>query len=239
MKNVICKILMCIVLMGFGENLYAQGFFKGLLKKKENKTESTEKVSGDSTETKDKINAKDIPLYVAQKVYVVENGQRVKNEDGTDKYIVELIRTSDSTRVSPEVAREQSKQINKAILAIAGKAAASAGIGALTGGSKGALVGVAVGLGLSVGDIITIVKLKKDINKQKKALEAYKTSFDEEGNPTTAEVDSKTLKILGISEENAVEKSTAEIQEELSKPGYSKPAENESIESLLEAATKV
>lgn len=30
MKNVICKILMCIVLMGFGENLYAQGFFKGL-----------------------------------------------------------------------------------------------------------------------------------------------------------------------------------------------------------------
>ncbi len=240
MKNVFCKILMCVAFIAYGENISAQGFLKGLLKKGDSKKEPTEQVSSDSAQAKSKINVKDIPAYIAQKTYVLdENNQRVKNEDGTDKYIVELIRTSDNTRVSPEVAQEQSKQINKAILAIAAKAGVSAGIGALSGGGKGALAGLAVGLGLSVDDIVNVVKLKKDVNKQKKALELYKKSFDEEGNPTTAEVDSKTLKTLGISEENAVEKTTAQIQEELSKPEYSTPAKNESIDALLEAATKV
>ena len=115
----------------------------------------------------------------------------------------------------------------------------SAGVGALTGGAKGALIGLAAGLGLSVDDIILIIKLKKDINKQKKALEAYRKSFDEEGNPTTAQVDSKTIKTLGLSDDNAVEKTTAQIQAELSKPEYSTPVQNESIDALLEAATKV
>ena len=134
---------------------------------------------------------------------------------------------------------EQSKQINNAILKIAGKAAVGAGIGAFTNGTKGALVGLAAGLGLSINDIGTIIKLKKESNKQKKALEAYRKSFDEEGNPTTAKVDKETLKLLDINDDNAVEKSTAQIQEELSKPEYSKPASNESLAALLEAATKV
>ena len=140
--------------------------------------------------------------------------------------------------MSPEVAEAQSKQINQAILAIAAKAATATLTGGLTKGVEGALMGLAVGLGLSVNDIYLVVKLKKDINKQKKALEAYKKSFDEEGNPTTAKVDSKTIKTLGISDDNAVEKTTAQIQEELSKPEYSTPVQNESIDALLEAATK-
>ena len=197
-------------------------------------------MTSDSTKVKDKIKQSDIPAYTAQKVYVLdENGQRVKNEDGTDKYFVELIRSSDGARVSPEVAEAQSKQINQAILALAAKAATATTLGALSKGVEGALLGLAVGLGLSVNDIILVVKLKKDVNKQKKALEAYRKSFDEEGYPTTAEVDSKTIKTLGISEDNAVEKTTAQIEEELSKPEYSTPVQNESIDALLEAATKV
>lgn len=236
MKKILGRILICLAFVGYCESTSAQGL-KGLFKKKGSQTEQT---SGDSTATGNKIKKEDIPAYRAQKVYVLdENKQRIKNPDGTDKYIVELIRTSDSVRVSPQMVQEQSKQINQAILAIAAKAAASAGLGALTGGGKGALVGLAAGIGLSVPDIITIVKLKKDINKQKKALEEYRKSFDEEGNPTVAEVDSKTIKTLGLSDENAVEKSTAQIQEELSKPEFSTPAKNESIDALLAAATKV
>jgi ribosomal protein S24E len=162
-------------------NLSAQGLFGKLLKSKSDttKVEKTAESSGnDTTTVKNKIKKSDIPAYKAQKVYVLdENNQRIKNEDGTDKYIVELIRTSDGARVSPEVAETQSKQINQAILSIAGKAAMSTGIGALSGGAKGALIGLAAGLGLSVNDIILIVKLKKDINKQKKALEEYRKSF--------------------------------------------------------------
>lgn len=238
MKQTTYKFLLCMVLLCSWSSISAQGFFKKILKSSDEKADTTQVVS-DSTKVDDKIKEADIPAYTAQKVYVLdENGQRIKNEDGTDKYIVELIRTSDGARVSPEVAEAQSKQINQAILAIAAKAATATLTGGLTKGVEGALMGLAVGLGLSVNDIYLVVKLKKDINKQKKALEAYKKSFDEEGNPTTAKVDSKTIKTLGISDDNAVEKTTAQIQEELSKPEYSTPVQNESIDALLEAATK-
>ena len=84
----------------------AQGFLKSLSKK--NKTESKEAEANDTTQTKDKIKKEDIPAYKAQKVYVLDaNNQRIKNEDGTDKYIVELIRTNDNVRVSPEMVEEQ------------------------------------------------------------------------------------------------------------------------------------
>jgi hydrogenase maturation factor len=98
---------------------------------------------------------------------------------------------------------------------------------------------VAAGLGLSVNDIILCVKLKKASNKQKKAIEAYKQSFDEEGNPIAAEIDKKILKDLDLNEDNAVSESTAKIKEELSSPEYGQTPTNESIDALLEAATKV
>ncbi len=223
MKTVLLKITVCLALLGCSVSIYANGFVK----------------PDDEPQTENKIKKSDIPTYTAQKVYVLdENNQRIKNEDGTDKYYVELIRTSDGVRVSPEVAEAQSKQINQAILAIATKAGFATLSGALSGGKKGALVGLAVGLGLSVDDIILVIQLKKDMGKQKKALEAYRKSFDEEGYPIAAQVDSKTLKALDISNDNAVEKTTAQIQEELNKPEYSTPVKNESIDALLEAATK-
>lgn len=231
------KIVLCLSLAVVCSNVSAQGFLKALTKKSETK-ETTENTNGETTQNK--IKKEDIPAYTCVKEYFLDsNNNRIKNEDGTDKYVVRLKRTSDGAIVSPEVAQEQSKQINKAILAIAAKAGISSGIGALSGGGKGALVGLATGIGLSVEDIILIVKLKKDINKQNKALEAYKATFDEEGNPKIAEVDKKTLKLLDINEDNAVEKTTAQIQEELSKPEYSKPVSNESIDALLNAATKI
>lgn len=231
------KIVLCLSLAAVCSNVSAQGFLKALTKKSETK-ETTEKTDVETTQNK--IKKEDIPAYTCVKEYFLDsNNNRIKNEDGTDKYVVRLKRTSDGAIVSPEVAQEQSKQINKAILAIAAKAGISSGIGALSGGGKGALVGLAAGIGLSVEDIILVIKLKKDVNKQNKALEAYKATFDEEGNPKVAEVDKKTVKLLEINEDNAVEKTTAQIQEELSKPEYSQPVSNESIDALLSAATKI
>ena len=231
------KLLLCISLAAVCSNVSAQGFLKSLTKKLDTK-EQTEKTEGETSQNK--IKKEDIPAYTCVKEYFLDsNNNRIKNEDGTDKYVVRLKRTSDGAIVSPEIAQEQSKQINNAILAIAAKAGISSGIGALSGCGKGALIGLATGIGLSVEDIILIIKLKKDVNKQKKALEAYKATFDEEGNPKVAEVDKNTLKLLEISEDNAVERTTAQIQEELSKPEYSQPASNESIDALLNAATKI
>ncbi len=241
MNTNIFKILFFAIMLGMSGSVSAQGFLKSLKKAATEAVAPSEGAAeGEAADsTQNKLNEKDFPAYTAQKVYVLdENNQRIKNEDGTDKYIVQLIRTSDGVVVSPEVASAQAKQINEAILAIAAKAAAGGAMGYLSGGGKGALIGVASGLGLSVADIILVIKLKKDSNKQKKALEAYKKSFDEEGNPTTAKVDKETIKLLNLNDDNAVEKTTAAIKEELSKPEYSTPVENESIDALISAATK-
>lgn len=109
-----------------------------------------------------------------------------------------------------------------------------AAIGGLSGGGKGALVGVATGLGMSVSDIMLIVKLKKDINKQKKVLEAYQKSFDEEGKPLDASVDPAKIKDLSIDTKNAVSDTAEKLKGEL----LTEAPTNESIDALIGAVTK-
>lgn len=234
------KLLLCVAVLGVSQTMSAQFSLKKLAQS------ATKAVTSDgSQETKEegdtvqnKINMADIPSYTCQKVYVVdENGNRVKNADGTDKWAAQLI-DKNGNPVSPEAAEAQVKEINKGILTIAAKVGTGAAIGAISGGGKGALIGLAAGLGLSVTDIINVVKLKKDSNKQKKALELYRKSFDEEGKPLTATVDSKTLKELNISDDNAVSKTTAQIEKEINSDAYKTIPSNESLDALLGAAAK-
>ena len=235
MRSTIIKLTLSIVVLGCCNAASAQGFLKKLTSAvtTQSATEQT-----DTSTVKDRIKESDIPAYSCQKVYETdEQGNRLKNEDGTDKYRVFLV-DKEGKKVSSEAVAAQNKQINQALLKIAAKVGISAGIGGLSGGTKGALVGVATGLGLSVNDIILCVKLKKASNKQKKAIEAYRKSFDEEGNPIAAEIDKKMLKDLDLNEDNAVSESTAKIKEELSSPEYGQTPSNESIDALLEAATK-
>jgi len=235
MKKVIIKYVLCFAVLGFSNQAQAQGFLKKLASAVTTQAATEE---ADTSTVKDRIKESDIPAYSTKKVYETdEQGNRLKNEDGTDKYRVFLV-DRDGKKVSPEAVAEQSKQINQAILKIAAKVGTTTLVGGLSGGAKGALIGVAAGLGLSVNDIILCVKLKKASNKQKKAIEAYRKSFDEEGNPIAAEIDKKTLKDLDLNEDNAVAESTAKIKEELSSPSYSELPSNESIDALLEAATK-
>ena len=137
-------------------------------------------------------------------------------------------------KITSEAAAAQSKQINKAILTIAGKVGLGAAIGGLSGGKEGVLVGVATGLGMSVSDIMLIVKLKKDINKQKKVLEAYQKSFDEEGKPLDASVDPAKIKDLSIDTKNAVSDTAEKLKGEL----LTEAPTNESIDALIGAVTK-
>lgn len=236
MRIIIIKLTLSLAMLACCSAASAQGFLKKITSTvtAQSATEQT-----DTSTVKDRIKESDIPAYSCQKVYETDDlGNRLKNEDGTDKYRVFLV-DKEGKKVSSEAVAEQNKQINQAILKIAAKVGVSGGIGALSGGTQGALIGVAAGLGLSVNDIILCVKLKKASNKQKKAIEAYKQSFDEEGNPIAAEIDKKILKDLDLNEDNAVSESTAKIKEELSSPEYGQTPTNESIDALLEAATKV
>lgn len=232
------KIVLCLAVLGMSQTISAQGFLKKLKQTAEQAVtaapaeSSTEKTDG----VADKLKESDFPAYTMKKFYETdENDKRLKNEDGTDKYRVFLV-DKDGNKVSSEIVAAQSKQINEAILMIAAKVGVSAGVGALTGKGKGALVGIAVGLGLSVNDILLVVKLKKNAIKQKKALELYRKTFDENGNPIAANVDAKTLKELDITDENSTSESTGKIKKDMESEGYTTAASNSSLDALLEAA---
>lgn len=217
---------------------------QGFLKKAKAAVGTASKVAGavagvassaeESDTTSTKIKKEDIPVYHCEMFYLKdENGNDVVNADGTKEYRVYLVNQK-GQKVTLEAAEAQSKQIGKAVLTIAGKVGLSAGIGAISGGGKGALVGVATGLGMSVGDVMTIVQLKKDINKQKKVLEAYKKSFDEEGKPLQASVDPTKIKDLDIDSKNAVSETAEKLKGEL----LTEAPTNESIDALIGAVTE-
>lgn len=244
-KSFLSKALL-VILMGAGM-CTAEASAQGFLKKAKAAVSSVTSSSSDATTTEadttsNKLNKDDIPVYHCEMVYLKdEAGNDVLNADGTKAYRVYLVNQK-GQKITSEAAAAQSKQINKAILTIAGKVGLSAGIGALSGGGKGALsgggkgalVGVATGLGMSVSDIMLIVKLKKDINKQKKVLEAYQKSFDEEGKPLDASVDPAKIKDLSIDTKNAVSDTAEKLKGEL----LTEAPTNESIDALIGAVTK-
>lgn len=239
MKRLLLKLTLCIAVTGMVQTVSAQSFLKKLTKTAESLTTEQKSDTGTSaTDTvSNKIKESDLPVYSIQKVYETdEQGNRLKAEDGTDKWRAFLV-DKNGNKVSAESVVAQSKQINDAIIKIAAKVGVGAGIGALTGKGKGALIGVAAGLGLSVPDIILVIKLKKNAIKQKKALDVYRQSFDDEGNPIAAKLDKETIKALDISEENSTSETTAKIKEDIKNMGD--VTSNESIDALLAAATKV
>lgn len=235
-KSFLSKALL-VILMGAGMctvEASAQGFLKKAKAAVSSVTSSSDATTTAADTTSNKLNKDDIPVYHCEMVYLKdEAGNDVLNADGTKAYRVYLVNQK-GQKITSEAAAAQSKQINKAILTIAGKVGLSAGIGALSGGGKGALVGVATGLGMSVSDIMLIVKLKKDINKQKKVLEAYQKSFDEEGKPLDASVDPAKIKDLSIDTKNAVSDTAEKLKGEL----LTEAPTNESIDALIGAVTK-
>ncbi len=193
--------------------------------------------SGESTEasttTENKINKEDFHKFEARKVYVVdENGARVKSEVGTDVCEVKIFDTTTGEIVDETKLAAQTKAINKAILAIAAKAAVGAGIGALSGGGSGALAGLAAGIGLSIDDIKTIISVKKDINKQNKLMEAYNKCYNEEGQQTVAELSKDDKKALGDLDKNTCEMTSAKLNE-AKEAAKTANTSNSSIDNLL------
>lgn len=237
-KSFLSKALL-VILMGAGM-CTVEASAQGFLKKAKAAVSSVTSSSSDATTTaaadttSNKLNKDDIPVYHCEMVYLKdEAGNDVLNADGTKAYRVYLVNQK-GQKITSEAAAAQSKQINKAILTIAGKVGLGAAIGGLSGGKEGVLVGVATGIGMSVSDIMLIVKLKKDINKQKKVLEAYQKSFDEEGKPLDASVDPAKIKDLSIDTKNAVSDTAEKLKGEL----LTEAPTNESIDALIGAVTK-
>ena len=245
MNKTIKKGIVFAFLMAAGVNTASAQFSLKNLAKSATSSATSSASSSDAsstTTTENKINKSDFHKYEARKVYITDdNGVRIKTAAGTDSAAVRLfdVSTDMATMVSPTAIKAQSTAINKAVLAIAAKAAVGAGIGALSGGGSGALAGLATGLGLSVADIKTIVSLKKDINKQKKVLEAYEKSYNEEGQQIVAELDKDSKKALGDLDKTATEMKASDLKAAMEKDSYKSAPTNSSIEALTAAAANL
>ncbi len=239
MNKTVKKGIVFAFLMAAGVNTASAQFsLKGVAKSAASaatSSASSSSASSATATTENKINKSDFHKYEARKVYITDdNGARIKTAAGTDSVSVRLfdVSTETPTMVSPTAIKAQSTAINKAVLAIAAKAAVGAGVGALSGGGSGALAGLAAGIGLSVDDIKTIISLKKDISKQKKVLEAYEKSFDEEGQQIVAELDKDSKKALGDLDKTATDMKASDLLAARNKDSYTTPPSNSSIDAL-------
>ncbi len=233
-------------LMAAGVNTASAQFsLKGLAKSATSaatSSASSSDASSSTATTENKINKSDFHKYEARKVYITDDsGARIKTAAGTDSYTIQIfdVSTDTPTMVSKEAVDAQITAVNKAVLAIAAKAAVGAGIGALSGGGSGALAGLAAGIGLSIDDIKTIISLKKDISKQKKVLEAYEKSINEEGQLIEAELDKDSKKALGDLDKTATEMKASDLKAAMEKDSYKTAPTNSSIDALTAAAASL
>lgn len=216
------KVMALTALLTLSGQIAAQGFLKKLQKATEKVTETVNTAIGNETAeaaadtaTAKKINWEALPVYKAQQVYeLTAEGDTVKNEDGTARFIVILVDQFGNRR-TPETVKAQQKKVNDAIAKILVKV----GGGALLGGiaskdAKGALVGAGAGALASIDDIKQAKRWKKVLNQQKKLLEAYNKNFTDEGTPKDSKVDPSSIEDLNLDKSEIVSASTEKIKEQ-------------------------
>lgn len=238
MKKTFLNLKMVAVasLLFFSTSVNGQGFLDKLSKG----LSAVESASNTLESASDKLNSltadnntesdstvvdwKNVKTYTAKAIYEVDDaGKEILDEGGNKKYRVFLI-DQNGQKVSPEAVKAQIATVNEYVGIIVAKVGSGALLGALSGGKdklKSTLIGAATGLGLSVGDITAALSLKKDLNRQKKVLEAYQRNFDAQGKPISANIKSADLKALAINLGEASAESTSKIKEELASEAFS------------------
>lgn len=225
MKRLILKSVCALALMAFCvTGASAQGFLKKLKKAAETVTGTTEAAADTAaTAPEDSISTKEflanLPSYrVVQMIETGENGDTLRNEDGTIRYKY-LVYDQNNKACDANTAKKHLASALKSGGAILLKMGVGAAAGALTakaaGGSKkkawlGAGIGAAAGLLASAGDIKEIKKQMKLRRGYLKAIEDYQKTFNDEGFPLDANADLSAYEDCEI-----ICKPAAEVREEL------------------------
>lgn len=164
-------------------------------------------------------------LKVTKIIQIGENGDTLRNDDGTVKYYYfpmdenGIVYDANSIEIILEA---RGKLWKKFGAKVGIGAAVGAGLGALTGGAKGALkggIGGAVTGGLlSADEIKQIAQANKNLKKIRKTMEAYKVTFTEEGLPKDPSADlSKVKGLEDLDKAEPVSKEAAAVKAELEK----------------------
>jgi hypothetical protein len=234
MKNLILKVMtLGVFLLCVNQSVEAQGFLKKLTKgssESATKTEATTENASESTDSVKSLKWDMIPVYTAKKVNVTdENGNQLKNEDGTPITRVFLVDQFGNKR-SAEAVKEQHKKINKAIgrilLKVGGGAALGVAGGLLdskgkaSGGVIGGVAGAAAGLALSAKDIKQAKAQKKSLKEQEKLVEAYQKAFTAEGTPVDASVNLADVDGIDFTAGDAVSETAESLKAELANTNF-------------------
>lgn len=157
---------------------------------------SSSSSSADSAKTRSVLLDETIS-YTAKVTYKTdENGDTLKNDDGTLKKFV-YIYDSNGNAVDATTAKKMVSSRLKAYWAIIGKVTGGAAIGvasAFLGGNKkdaleAGLAGGLAGLALSGDDMSKVKKLNKQLKKYREVIDDYQSNFNDEGTPKDASVD--------------------------------------------------
>lgn len=232
MKHVFKTVLFTVLLSLCGTNVSAQKFMKKMFKKKANTEASQDQNQEVKDEAKDDttkvMKPEDFlassPSYSVKKVFELdENGEQLKNSDGTDVYKY-LVIDKEGKVTDLKTAKKHLYAARKAgllILAkVGGGAAAGGAIGkGLLGSKKGALIGAgigaAVGLAASGKDIKKIKAEMKLYKDYKKLLEAYQKTFSEEGMPLQADVDLSDVDGINFNDCETISKPSSLVAQEI------------------------
>ncbi len=176
------------------------------LKKIQKATETVSSVIGDgqseNVALEDSVYVRDLlaktdSFYVAQVYETDENGDTIRNEDGTYRYTYRVL-DKDGKVCDPNAAKKYltaaMKSGGKIVAKVGTGAAVGAAAGILGGGSKkdkwvSAGVGAAVGLVASADDIKELKTQLKARREYLRVIAGYQQTFTDEGLPVDADAD--------------------------------------------------
>lgn len=202
MKHLVKGMILAIALSFGCSNIMAQGFLKKLSKATENIVSELESATGNDEQDSDSIDVKalineEISFNVKKVYELTENGDTIKNDDGTAKFSYHIIDNNGkvcSPKYAKEVVNRRLKEVGKVLAKVGGGAVAGAGASLLAGGNKkDALkaggIGAAAGLIASKDEIKQIRILSKQLKEYNNRIEEYEQTFNEEGQPKDAAAD--------------------------------------------------
>lgn len=225
MKSIIKMMTVVIMLTTAITEVSAQGFFKKITKAITDTTPKTETLTPENSEEnakRDSILKTPLKFEVKKVIEFNAEGDTIKNEDGTVKVSYRVVDENDKIydpAVVQQMVNVRLKAYGKILAKVGGGAALGAVKGLLSKNKKealtGAAVGAAAGLAFSAKDIKEIRGINKDLKQLKTVLEAYQTTFTEEGLPKMADADLSNVNGIDFTQCTETTKLMAEVQSDL------------------------
>lgn len=219
-KNVLLRSMAIVFAIALGTTTVSAQKFLNKVKKATESVISTDSESTSVTEEGDGPSVKEfiesVPSYSVKKVIEVDDdGNVLKNEDGTEKFSYQLIDKNGNV-CDVNAANKHLKAAWASAGIVLAKVGGGAAVGALSSQDKkkGALIGAGVGALTSANDIKNVKEQVKLMKECKVVLDAYQKTFTDEGLPKDASIDLTNVDGIDFTKSEQITKSAADVKAE-------------------------